>query len=87
LGRFGYTANARQMRIGAPWLATLAAGESSARRARFTCFYSHCDNVVFPASVATLPGADNRHVAGAAHIDMISRSEVFDAVVNALQTR
>jgi hypothetical protein len=52
------------------WLQTLAPRETAARRARFTCFYSHCDNIVFPPSTATLPGADNRHVPGHAHVHL-----------------
>ena len=30
----------------------------------FTCWYSNSDNIVFPTSVASLPGADNRLAAG-----------------------
>lgn len=84
MARFAHTPNARQMRRGHPWLATLAATESAARRARFTCFYGHADNVVFPASTATLAGADNRHLAGVAHVAMAFRPEVFDEVLRLL---
>lgn len=84
MARFAHTHNARQMRRGHPWLATLAAAESAARRARFTCFYGHADNVVFPASTATLAGADNRHLAGVAHVAMAFRPEVFDEVLRLL---
>jgi triacylglycerol esterase/lipase EstA (alpha/beta hydrolase family) len=68
LARFAMTRNARQMQQLSRWLQTLAPRETAARRARFTCFYSHCDNIVFPPSTATLPGADNRHVPGHAHV-------------------
>lgn len=44
--------------------------------AKFTCYYSNCDNIVFPASTATLMGADNRFVPGLAHLQM-----AFDASV------
>jgi triacylglycerol esterase/lipase EstA (alpha/beta hydrolase family) len=80
LARFGHTANGRQMRQGNPWLARIARDDSPDRMARFTCFYGHCDNIVFPASSATLPGADNRHVAEAAHVEMLFRPQVFDEV-------
>ena len=80
LARFGHTVNGRQMRQGHPWLADLARGESAQRLARYTCFYGHCDNIVFPASTATLPGADNRHVAATAHVQMLFREEVFAEV-------
>jgi hypothetical protein len=43
----------------------------------FTCWYSNCDNVVFPASTATLEGADNRLIAGAGHIDLAFRDDVM----------
>ena len=84
MARFGHTPNARQMQRGHRWLAALAARESAARRARFTCFYGHADNIVFPASTATLPGADNRHLAGVAHVAMAFRPEVFDEVLRLL---
>jgi triacylglycerol lipase len=72
LARFAFTRNSRQMRQLSRWLQTLAPRETPERRARFTCFYSHCDNIVFPPSTATLPGADNRHVPGHAHVHLAS---------------
>lgn len=80
MARFALSPNARQMRRGHRWLAQLAAGESAARRARFTCFYGHADNIVFPASTAMLPGADNRHLAAVAHVAMAFHPAVFDEV-------
>lgn len=78
--------NARQMRVGSRWLAQLAADEDPLLYRRFTCFWSHCDNVVFPAASATLPGADNRHVEGVAHVDLVDVPGVRDAVVALLRT-
>jgi triacylglycerol esterase/lipase EstA (alpha/beta hydrolase family) len=80
LARFAFLPNALQMRIGNPWLARLEAREPLARYARFTCFYSHCDNIVFPPSTATLPGADNRHLRATAHVHMVSAEPVFSEV-------
>lgn len=81
LARFGATHNGRQMRRGGDWLAELASAERLARGAQpyasFTCFYTHCDNIVFPPSTATLPGADNRHVPGCAHVDLVFQPAVF----------
>jgi triacylglycerol lipase len=77
LARFGRAPSGRQMRIGGEWLRNLAAGEASAQ-GRFTCWYSNCDNVVFPPSTATLPGADNRFLPGAAHVDLAFRPEVIE---------
>jgi predicted alpha/beta hydrolase family esterase len=66
-GRFGIVENGAQMRIHSDWLGELdAAGQADHHK--FTCWYSNCDNIVFPASTATLAGADNRHVPGVPHV-------------------
>ena len=52
--------------------------EPADRAARLTCFYSHRDNIVFPASAASLAGADNRHQPAVAHVHMVSRPEPWD---------
>jgi hypothetical protein len=52
------------------WVRELARRGGDAENARFTCWYSNCDNIVFPASTATLPGADNRLVRGMAHVEL-----------------
>jgi len=76
LARFGRTANGRQMRMGGDWLERIDGERDSVRQVPFTCWYSNCDNIVFPTSVATLPGADNRLAAGRGHVQM-----AFDAQV------
>ena len=81
MARFGLSVNARQMRQQSPWLAALAAAESARRRALFTCFYGHADNIVFPAGTATLDGADNRHVPAAAHVHMAFEPVVINEVL------
>jgi hypothetical protein len=48
----------------------LAKVEPASRYAKFTCWYSNCDNIVVPASTATLPGADNRLVSAQGHVSM-----------------
>jgi hypothetical protein len=70
LGRFSHAENGRQMRLGSPWLQALGAQETPALRRLFVCWYSHCDNIVFPASTAALPGAQHRFVPGVAHLQM-----------------
>lgn len=77
MARFGHSPNARQMRPGHRWLAQLAAGESAARHARFTCFFGHADNIVFPATTATLAGADNHHLPAVAHVAMVQHPAVW----------
>jgi pimeloyl-ACP methyl ester carboxylesterase len=81
LARFALVANARQMRYRGHWVNALAEREPPARRALFTCFYSHCDNIAFPASTGALEGADNRHVEGIAHVDLAFQKVVLDAVL------
>jgi len=80
LARFAMTRNSRQMQQISRWLQTLAAREPAGRAARFTCFYSHCDNIVFPPATATLPGADNRHLPGVPHVHMADRPEPWQAL-------
>ncbi|OGA99083.1 MAG: hypothetical protein A3E25_04225 [Burkholderiales bacterium RIFCSPHIGHO2_12_FULL_69_20] len=85
MARFGHSLNARQMRPGHRWLAQLAAGESAARHARFTCFFGHADNIVFPATTATLAGADNHHLPAVAHVAMVQHPAVWDEACRWLQ--
>jgi len=80
----GFGANMAQMRSGGDWLARLLANEPATLGARFVCFWSHCDNIVFPTRNATLPGADNRHLIGAPHVQMVYHPAVFDEVVRLL---
>lgn len=70
LARFGRTANGREMRMGGEWLQKIDCEQTSARHVPFTCWYSNSDNIVFPPSVATLPGADNRLIPGQGHVEM-----------------
>ena len=80
LARFGRTINGREMSLKSPWLLDLAAQSPTRRHALFTCFYSHCDNIVFPASAGTLAGADNRHVPATAHVHLAFQQTVFNEV-------
>jgi triacylglycerol esterase/lipase EstA (alpha/beta hydrolase family) len=87
LARFGLSANTRQMRLHSPWLQALAAHEAQhapARYGRFTCFYGHCDNIVFPCATATLPGADNRHLRAHAHLHLLRHPAVLAEVLRRL---
>jgi len=72
LGRFSHLPNGRQMRTNSDWLQALQRREKSVRPQRtyaaFVCWYSSADNIVFPASTATLEGADNRFLAATPHV-------------------
>lgn len=84
VARFSWSDNGAQMRIGSEWIRGLgAAGPAPA--GLFTCWYSNCDNIVFPPSTATLPGADNRFIAGAAHVDLAFRPAVMRATYDLVQ--
>ncbi|MDZ7858908.1 permease [Sphaerotilus sp.] len=77
LARFGRQPNAVQMRQDSPWLQALAASESPAWRARFTCVWSACDNVVFPPCCAVLEGAASVQRPGRGHQDLLDDAAVF----------
>ena len=70
LARFSRVANGQQMRIDCDWQRQLESDLPPQQRALFTCWYSNCDNIVFPVSSATLPGADNRLLQGVAHVQL-----------------
>jgi len=78
LARFATTRNARQMQTGHPWLSGLLSAHPGAFEALSTCFYSNTDNIVFPASHASLPGADNRLLAGVPHVAMVDDPRPWD---------
>lgn len=88
LARFSHLDNGRQMRQDCDWQQGLVARERALdphRNAdRFVCWYSNTDNIVFPASTATLPGADNRHVAGAAHVALAFHPRVMEESLSML---
>lgn len=81
LARFSHSENGRQMRLSSDWRALLERNTVPSRPGLFTCWYSQCDNIVFPASSATLPGADNRLVRGAAHVELAFVPEVLEATL------
>ena len=84
LARFSHMRNSRQMRPGKGWLAQLREDEPPLRNHLFTCYYSNCDNIVLPASTATLPGAVNHFVPGAAHVALAFDARVVESVLDLL---
>jgi hypothetical protein len=50
-----------------------------------TCWYSNCDNIVFPAETATLPAARNRFVAGEAHVALAFHPDVIEDCLGLLR--
>ena len=84
--RFSHTTNGMQMRLDSPWLQALAASEGAAQRALFSCWYSDCDNIVYPTRSATLDGAENHLLHGLGHVHMLYAPQVRAACWQALQT-
>lgn len=72
---------AAQMQLLSPFLVALAAGETAARRAQVTCYWSVCDNIVFPANTATLPGARAVAVHGVAHVSLAHAPQILQDVL------
>ena len=89
LARWSPTCNGRQMRTGSDWLraldATWRSGQAGLPPERFVCWYSNTDNIVLPASSAALPGADNRLVEGAGHVDLAFRAQVMNMTLELLE--
>jgi len=81
LARFGRSVNGREMRIGGEWISRIESEPASVQRVPFTCWYSNCDNIVFPPSVATLGGADNRLAPGLGHVEMAFDASLRDATL------
>ena len=81
LARFSHLPNGRQMRQQGSWLQQLERDEATNALPPFTCWYSNCDNIVFPPSTGALPNADNRLVLGAAHVELAFRPEVMRATL------
>lgn len=84
LARWSRLANGMQMRLDSEWLTGLAHALASVPAVPFTCWHSNCDNIVMPPSTATLPGADNRLVRGAGHVDLAFAPAVVEGTLRLL---
>jgi pimeloyl-ACP methyl ester carboxylesterase len=76
--------NIAQMRPQSAWLEALARDDAVTSRTDVICFWSRCDNIVFPTRSATLAGADNRELDGMPHVAMAFHPAVLDEIVRAL---
>ena len=85
LARFGHGINGAQMRLSSDWQTGLDHDMPAGRHGLFTCWFSNSDNIVFPASTATLPGADNRLIRGNAHVQMAFAPQLVDATLTLLK--
>lgn len=84
MARWARSGNRGQMALNSDWSQALALNETSSQAALFSCWYSNCDNVVFPASTASLPGAENRLVPGLAHVQMARHARVISEALRLL---
>jgi len=85
LARFSQRPNGRQMRLQSDWVRELAGHEARHPLPATTCWYSNCDNVVFPAATAALEHADNRFVAGQPHVALAFDPEVIEGCMELLR--
>jgi triacylglycerol lipase len=76
---FSHSLNGAQMQLNSAWLKNLAAIENVGLAGQYVCFYSNCDNIVFPVSSATLEGADNRQLSNLGHVAMVHDNAVIQA--------
>jgi hypothetical protein len=85
LASLGLSPNARQMRQGSEWMRALGAAGPVPHADRFVCWWSDCDQIVFPPPTAVLPGAQARQVAGVAHVALSQREEIWQDLVARLE--
>lgn len=71
----------RQMRRGSRFLQELEASAPTSWQRHYTCYWSPCDNIVFPARTATLPQADNRRIDGCGHVDLAFQPALLEDVL------
>ncbi|UXH77925.1 esterase/lipase family protein [Roseateles amylovorans] len=84
LARLGTTMNARQMRGDSEWLNQLAREEPPVLGQHFDCLYGHCDQVVFPAETAVLPGSRVLHLPARGHLQLMFEPQAFDRAISLL---
>jgi len=83
---FGAGANARQMRPGSEYLASLERREAGAGPACETVsFYTPHDNLVAPQDSSRLPGARNVAFPGRGHVDLLDSRALHDALIEELR--
>lgn len=84
LARLGLGPNARQMRIGSPWLQGLSAPLPPTSVSIYSCH----DNYVFPQQAcSTLEGAANIAIGGVSHLGMAFSPRVLGSLLGALEPK
>jgi hypothetical protein len=85
MGRFSQRTNGRQMRLHSAWLRELAQHEARQPLPPTTCWYSNCDNIVFPSGTAMLDCAENRFVPGQPHVALAFAPQVLEDCTDLLR--
>lgn len=85
LARLGTTENARQMRGDSEWLNQLARDEPVRMGPQFDCLYGHCDQIVFPAETAVLPGSRVLHLPARGHLQLVFETQAFERALQLLE--
>jgi triacylglycerol lipase len=90
LGRLAHSTNGHEMNQGSAWLQQLREreqhGGATPSYNNWVCYYSNCDNIVFPVSNATLAGADNRLITGRGHMELAVMPQVLQECLDLLDT-
>jgi pimeloyl-ACP methyl ester carboxylesterase len=84
LAGWALSPNARQMRMGSAWIEALGRDTPAGLASLFVCWWSECDQIVFPPPAAVLPGAESRHISGVAHLALNEREEIWADVLTRL---
>ena len=87
LGHLSRRTNGRQMRLRSDWLASLELHEAAHPLPPLTCWYSNCDNIVFPWATAMHPSATNHFLPGEAHVALAFRPEVIEDCIALLRAQ
>ena len=85
LASLALSPNARQMRQDSSWMRALSPAEPTPHAERFVCWWSDCDQIVFPPPTAILPGSQSRAIVGVAHLALCEREEIWEDVLARLQ--
>ncbi|MEP6503603.1 MAG: alpha/beta fold hydrolase [Betaproteobacteria bacterium] len=80
MARLARTVNGREMRIGGPWMTRLVDSEPPTLGGLFTCWWSECDQIVFPQPTGVLAGSEAKQLRGVGHIALTEREEIWKEV-------
>ena len=80
LAAFARTPNARQMRTGSAWMASLAAKEPPTLPGLVTSWWSECDQIVYPPPTGVYPGSEAKQLRGVGHIALTAREEIWNEI-------